>query len=66
MKFLKRIADPLEPLPVIHKGGALDWYPWQGGYEAMLFLCPMTSRLGFDAAMIELTACLRPVIRLVE
>jgi hypothetical protein len=58
------IHDLQEPLPIVLRGGALDCYPWQGGHEAMLFLCATESRVAFDGRSGPLTSCLRPAIKL--
>lgn len=53
-----------DPAPLVRAGGAIDFYPWQGGHEAMLFLTRVVSRAAFDGRNGAPRAALRPIVRL--
>jgi len=57
-------TEPDDPMPMVHVGGALGFHPWQGGWEAMLFLTRVASRSGFDGRNGAARRSLRPIIRL--
>ncbi|MDX2092942.1 MAG: hypothetical protein SFX73_34145 [Kofleriaceae bacterium] len=50
--------------PLVRVGGPLRWYPWQGGWEAMLFLTRVVSRVAFDGRVGPWRAMIRPVLHL--
>jgi hypothetical protein len=53
-----------DPAPLVRVGGAMEFCPWQGGWDAMLFLRRVLSRTAFDGRYGALRAAVRPVVRL--
>lgn len=58
------LPEPGGSAPLLHAGGALGFYPWQGGWEAMLFLTRVVSSAAFDGPVRPSRAVIRPVIRI--
>ncbi len=57
-------SEPDDAAPLVHVGGALNFAPWQCGWESLLFLTRVVSRHAFDGRVGPTRAMLRPVVRL--